>query len=268
MIVSHPYFKYVGIDTVRFRVNIPDLLIIDDNEMELPTGRIISPAGYVFEHSRIVEAQYIFEFSAHAYYGWSDCSLADVSFLHELERDYGAQFLRIDLAGQVRDNKSPTLERLSYCRYYGRRSLQKKKEPWAYWPSQKKTVKFYDKAKEQVKKNGLMGSSESIYARALSSPESSVLDPSILGCKLRFEIEYRGESGAIPQVYQSHVLDYSSFFNTFDHIVSQCQHQQEPLILTRAHYAVIGMLSCNVPISSYRDRKLLPDLERLGLLND
>lgn len=258
----HKHFSYFGIDTVRFRATFPDNIIIDDHNAECPIGRIISPAGVMFENVRLVEGYYVFEFSAHAFYNWKDGGLIDPQVFYDLLVSlYGAEFLRIDLAAQIKDEFSASIDRLSYCRYFTRRSLQKKREPWAYWPSQSKTIKFYDKVLEYVRKNKIIGNADLIY---VSNPDR--LPEWLVGARTRFEVEYR--SRAINQIFSGGIFASASFVSTYLHIQEQTLKNVTKEGLTRSHYAVLGMISLDIPVVTQRDKKLIPDLDRLGLLGD
>lgn len=186
---------HTGVDTVRF-IAITGYDVEENPE----SGEIHYKIGN-FYHKKLhlyVDGTYkpVFEFSYHAYYGLHLSELGHADYLTFLVDQYGAIFKRIDLAIQL--PAFATINFLSYLLYFGRRSLQKKRDPWAYWPGREKTIKFYDKQKQQ------------------KSVEDQILFNEY---PIRFEIEYRSRS--VNRIWHDFTLNLDPFINDFLHFYNQ-----------------------------------------------
>lgn len=210
----------IGVDTVRFIA-----MYGFDVEENPETGEIIYSINQHHHHKlHLVDGEYypVFEFSYHAFYGLHGSVLGDQRFLIDLYDLYGARYKRLDLAIQLPEVASMLL--LSYLRYYGRRSLQKKREPWAYWPGREKTIKFYDKQKQQ------------------KNEEERILYNEY---PIRFEIEYRSRS--ISKVFDSSGfrLDTASFVKDFLHFYNQIEKVESLFMsgLEKKHYKAVQLFN-------------------------
>lgn len=242
--------SYHGIDTVRFRALTGYVMlrcpITGEHNPHIELGEDQAPMKFWRYHQDAP----VFELSAYVFYDQAPGYLAPVSFLLELQDLYAAEFMRVDLAAHL--DLNVTMEALSYLRWHGRRSLQKKRDPWAFWPSEKKTLKFYDKNKQHAQNK----TSKQLYPAASSVP-------------LRFEIELRGKEEREAMI-NSRGFNYQRWQSDLDHFLRQLQ----PLDiqgLSDLHCRVILLhLTGNLDSSklTHRGKKALKELDQCGLLRE
>jgi len=234
----HDHLLEIGVDTVRFVS-----MYGHDVEENPETGEITYSINQ-FHHQKLhlVDGEYypVFEFSYHNFYGLHGSVLGGQRFLIDLYDLYGAQFKRIDLAIQLPVIAPMVL--LSYLRYFGRRALQKKREPWAYWPGREKTIKFYDKQKQQ------------------KNEEERILYNDY---PIRFEIEYRSRS--VLRVFKSAQfhLDTSYFVKDFLHFYNQIE-KVELLFnkgLDKKHYKAVKLFNEGAELNWKQSRDLRAALD-------
>jgi len=233
------HLHQIGVDTVRFVS-----LYGHDVEENPETGEVVYSINNHY-HQKLhlhSDGNYypVFEFSYHSFYGLSGSLLGDQRFLIDMYDLYGAQFKRIDLALQI-PQIAPMLL-LSYLRYFGRRSLQKKREPWAYWPGREKTIKFYDKQKQQETEE-----ERQVYKYA----------------PIRFEIEYRSRS--VGRVFNSAELSLNTdhFVKDFLHFYNQIE-KVEGLFnngLQKRHYHAIKLFNEGEELNWKQSRDLRAALD-------
>jgi len=230
-----------GIDTVRFVANLPNYELIENPV----TGELVPQIRGIDSVRLSPDGNPIFEFSAYKYYNQKAGFLAPPTFLSEIYDFYGADYIRIDVSAQM--EMIASMEKLSYLRWYGRRSLQKKSQPWAFWPSEKKTVKFYNKVDDLIGKK-------------------KPVPDNIRALPLRFEVEYRNPD--VKRIFKDGVFDVSMFQRDFDHLYHQLpKFDKKPL--TRMHYTVLGMFQANqLELLNWKQKKALEQLDSWGYLKN
>lgn len=223
----------IGVDTVRFVAK--DGYDIEENPQ---TGELTFYIGR-FAHQKLIDGDPVFEFSYHAFKEAPLLALGDNIFLLDIIDTYAARFLRIDLSMQIVPPASMLM--LSYLRYYGRRSLQKKREPWAYWPGREKCLKFYDKRKEVLKKD----------EKWLGGDQT-----------MRFEVEYRGR--AVNKIFNGLTLNYDLFMADYHHLASQIPQLSGLILggLQRRHVKAVEKLTKGEKLN-WKQKRALGEIDVL-----
>lgn len=243
-----------GIDTVRF-IAYDGFTFEQDPFTGSIDAVLYGPKGDRFKHKKLRDGFPVFEFSAYRWYAWPPGTLASHLFLQDLWRlcstpEHAIHFLRIDFAAQL--EMFATIDTLSYLRWYGRRSLQKKRKSWAFWPGQVKTVKFYDKIQDLVVKGN-------------SVPDSIQKYP------LRFELELRNpaiskyfpiDKGFYPN-YDLILRDFHHLFDQIQPLDASCLDRQDYQILGRFYAGHLDLKTLN-----WKQKKSLKKLEGLGFFNE
>lgn len=242
-----------GIDTVRF-IAYGGFVFEEDPFTGAIDAVLYGPKGDRFKHRKLREGFPIFEFSAYRWYSWPPGTLASQGFLLDLWRlcsvpEKQIHLMRVDFAAQL--EMFATIDTLSYLRWYGRRSLQKKRKSWAFWPGQVKTVKFYDKI-------------DDLIAKGNSVPDLIAEYP------LRFELELRNP--AISKYFpvdQGYYPNYDLILRDFHHLYDQIRPVGPSL--ERQDYQVLGRFYAghlDLKTLNWKQKKSLKKLESMGFFDE
>lgn len=198
-----PVFFNCGVDTFRFTA-IPDGWCAQSGKyfINTPTGGELFAIKIYGAVASDLPDLYTFEVSAKRFFenpAKSWLYLAQFEDVVDVWASRSGHCLRLDYVCDM--SVFDSMLTLSHCTWYGRRSLQKKRQPWAFWPSKDKTVKFYNKRDEFL--------ASKAADHGFTFPEQSEV--------LRFEVCFR--NSPLRKVMQGFLIE--QFANSFLHIFKQ-----------------------------------------------